>query len=51
MKKIWKWLKKHIKCLHEGHDYVYREYGLGDGYFICKRCGKVSDTGVWTKGE
>lgn len=48
MKKIWKWLKKHLKCLNEGHDYYYNEYA---GYFLCKRCGKANKFATWSKEE
>ena len=51
MKKIYLWLKKHIKCWHEGHDYEYREFGFGQAFFICKRCGKVSADVFWSKEE
>lgn len=51
MKKIFLWLKKHMKCWHEGHDYAYREWGFCNGGFICKRCGKVSTNAVWSKEE
>lgn len=50
MKKIWKWFKKRLICLNEGHDYIYREMYC-DGYFVCKRCGKVSREAVWSKEE
>lgn len=51
MKKIFLWFKKHIKCWHEGHDYEYSEWGLGNGYFICKRCGKVSNSAFWSRED
>lgn len=50
MKKIWKWLMKHIICLHEGHDYIYRE-AFYDSFFVCNRCGKVSKNATWSKEE
>ena len=48
MKKIFLWFKKHIKCWHEGHDYYYQEIANG-GFFICKRCGKVTEKPIWCK--
>lgn len=48
MKKIFLWFKKHIKCWHEGHDYYYQEIANG-GFFICKRCGKVTEKPIWGK--
>lgn len=48
MKKICLWLKKHIQCLNEGHDYYYSPYAE---YFICRRCGYVSKYKEWTKEE
>lgn len=50
MKKIFLWLKKYVKCWHEGHDYFYREI-YREGFFICKRCGKVSKDATWSKEE
>lgn len=50
MKKIYLWLKKHLKCIHEGHDYGYVDY-IGGGYFICKRCGHVSKFATWAKED
>lgn len=50
MKKIYKWLKKKLKCFNEGHDYRYKEL-INEGYFICQRCGKVSRTAFWSKEE
>lgn len=50
MRKIFLWIKKHVKCWNEGYDYFYREV-FGVGYFVCKRCGKVSKDGVWAKEE
>ena len=51
MKKIYKWLKKKLKCFNEGHDYRYKEVDRNGGYFICQRCGKVSRTAFWSKEE
>lgn len=51
MKKIYKWLKKKLKCLNEGHDYRYQETFNSGGYFICQRCGKVSRTAFWSKED
>ena len=48
MKKIYLWLKKHIKCWNEGHDYYYNSYAE---YFICRRCGHVSKHGKWAKED
>ena len=50
MKKIYIWLKKHIKCWHEGHDYIYREV-FNDAFFVCKKCGKVAKNPNWFKEE
>lgn len=50
MKKILALLKKKLKCLNEGHDYYYRET-FNEGFFICKRCGKVSRFGTWAKED
>ena len=50
MKKIYKWLKKKLKCFNEGHDYRYKEL-INGGFFICQRCGKVSRTAFWSKEE
>lgn len=44
MKKIYLWLKKHLKCWNEGHDYYYSPYAE---YFICRRCGHLSKYGKW----
>ena len=51
MKKIYKWLKKKLKCFNEGHNYRYKEVDRNGGYFICQRCGKVSRTAFWSKEE
>lgn len=51
MKKIYKWLKKKLKCFNEGHDYRYKEVDNNGGYFICQRCGKVSRTAFWSRED
>ena len=48
MKKVYLWIKKHIKCWHEGHDWYYSKYA--DCWF-CKRCGKVVRIPHWFKEE
>ena len=48
MKKIYLWLKKHIKCWNEGHDYYYSPYAE---WFFCKRCGHSSKYGKWAKDQ
>ena len=48
MKKIYLWLKKHIKCWNEGHDYYYSPYAE---WFFCKRCGHTSKYGKWAKED
>ena len=48
MKKVYLWIKKHIKCWHEGHDWYYSKYA--DCWF-CKRCGKAVRIPHWFKEE
>ena len=48
MKKIYKWLKKHIKCWNEGHDWYYLEHA---DYWICKRCNKAAKFPRWFKED
>lgn len=46
MKKIYLWLKKHIKCWNEGHDWYYSKYG---DCWVCKTCGKTVKIPYWFK--
>ena len=46
MKKIYLWLKRHIKCWNEGHDWYYSEYA---DYWFCKRCKKATKIPNWLK--
>ena len=48
MKKVYLWIKKHIKCWHEGHDWYYSKYA---GYWFCKKCGKAVRIPHWFKEE
>ena len=48
MKKIYKWLKKHIKCFNEGHDWYYSEPA---DYWFYKRCKRVTKIPYWFKED
>lgn len=48
MKKIYKWLKKHLKCWNEGHDWYYSEHA---DYWFCKRCNKAAKIPHWFKED
>lgn len=48
MSKIFKWIKKKIKCFNSGHDWYYNKYSE---YFHCKVCGKVTKFPSWDKED
>lgn len=48
MIKMFRWLKKKIKCFNYGHDYYYNKYAE---CFFCKRCGKATKFPSWSKED